>query len=87
MRVGTERGRASSQSDNPTNLAEIVGEDETGVLHEGGNVGGLATRSGSHVEDTLVGLRGEGHNGQERRCRLDHVLTRKVLRCERLGQG
>lgn len=61
-------------------LVGVVGEDETGVLEEGGDVGRLAAGGGGHVEHALVGLRGEGDDGEEGGGGLEHVVTSKVLR-------
>ena len=44
-------------------------------------VGRLAARSGTHVEDALLLLRSQCHDGQEAGPPLQHVVTRQVLRC------
>lgn len=60
-------------------LVAVVGKDETGVLEEGGDVRRLSSGSGGHVEDTLSGLRGKGHDGKEGGGGLKHVVTGEVL--------
>jgi len=62
-----------------SSLVGVIGEDETGVLKESGDVGGLSSGSGSHVEDSLVGLRRESDDGEEGGSRLEHVVTSEVL--------
>lgn len=62
-----------------SSLVQLVREDDTRVLHERCHVCGLASRSTSHVEHALAGLRSERNDGEERRGSLEHVVTRKVL--------
>lgn len=75
-----------AQSVNVTNqtlgtlLAGIVREDHTGVLHQRRHMGGLATGSRGHIENTLALLGAESHHGQERRRGLEDIVTSQILR-------
>lgn len=62
-------------------FVRIIGEDHASVLHEGGYMGRFPSRSGSHIENTLVGLWREGNDGEERGGGLEHVVTSEVLWC------
>jgi len=42
-------------------------------------MGGFPSRGGSHIEYTLVGLWGEGNDGEEGGGSLQHIVTGKVL--------
>lgn len=44
-------------------------------------MGRFSSRSGSHIENTLVGLRGEGNDGEEGGGGLEHVVAGEVLGC------
>jgi hypothetical protein len=44
-------------------------------------MGSFPSRSGSHIEDTLVGLWREGNDGEERGGGLEHVVAGEILRC------
>ena len=43
------------------------------------HVGGLSARSSRHIQHTLSFARRQGHHGQKRRCRLDHILTSEIF--------
>ena len=45
----------------------IVGEYDAGILHQSGDVGGLAAWCRGHIKDTLVGLGIESEDGKEGR--------------------
>ena len=62
-------------------LVRIVGEDHTSVLHESGHMGRFPSRGGSHIEYTLVGLWGEGNDGEKGGSCLEHVVASEVLGC------
>ena len=62
-------------------LIRIIGEDHSRVLHEGGHMRGFSSGSGSHIEHTLVGLWGEGNDGEEGGGSLEHVVAGEVLGC------
>ena len=57
----------------------IVGPDLSRVAHQRRHVRRLSSRCGRHIETTLVGLRVECHDGQERRRRLEDVVTGEVF--------
>ena len=57
----------------------IIGEDAALVAHQRCHVRRLATRSRGHIENTLPFLRSESHDGEERRCRLEYVMSGQVL--------
>jgi len=42
---------------------------------------GFPSRGGSHIENPLVGLWGEGNDGKEGRGGLEHVVTGEILGC------
>lgn len=65
----------------------VVGEDAAGVFHEGGDVGGFAAGGGGHVEDALVGLWGEGDDGEEGGGGLEDVFPREVFGRGAEGDG
>ena len=60
-------------------LVRIIGEDHTSVLHESGDMRRFPSRGGSHIEYTLVGLWGEGDDGEEGGSGLEHVVAGEVL--------
>ena len=60
-------------------LVHIIGEDHASVLHESGNMRRFPSRGGSHIEYTLVGLWGEGNDGEEGGSSLEHVVAGEVL--------
>eukprot|EP00760_Papus_ankaliazontas_P034653 PhM_4_TR7342/c0_g1_i1/m.46990 len=59
---------------------DIVGEDDTGVLHQGADVRRLATGGGGEVQHLLPGLWVQRDHREERHGGLDHVVPRKVLK-------
>ncbi len=65
----------------------VVGEDAAGVLHEGGEVGCFAAGGGGHVEDALVRLRGERHDGEEGGGGLEDVFAGEVFGRGAEGDG
>lgn len=75
--VGDERGQ--------TLLVHVVGDEDAGVLHECGDVGGLAAGGRGHVHDELSRLRVERHDREEGRGGLAHVVAGEVLRRARDG--
>lgn len=60
-------------------LVDVVGEQDTGILHKGGNVGRFTSWRCTHVEDPLVLLGLQRHHRQETRGTLDDVMTRQIL--------
>lgn len=57
-------------------FVDVVGEQDAGVFHDGGDVRGFAARRGGHVQDALVFLRGEGHHREQTGRALDYVVAR-----------
>ena len=46
-------------------LVGVVGQDHAGVVHDGGDVGGLAPGGAGHVQHSLPRLGGQGHHGEQ----------------------
>ena len=62
-------------------FVRVVREDHASVLHEGGHVGRFPPRSRSHIQNTLVQLRRERNDGEERGGGLEHVVAGEVFGC------
>ena len=60
-------------------LLRVVRNKHARVLHQLGDVSGLATRGRGHVQDALAWLGCQGRNWQERARTLEDVMTCKVL--------
>ncbi|KAH3664221.1 hypothetical protein OGAPHI_004572 [Ogataea philodendri] len=60
-------------------LVGVVGKHTPGVLHQCRDVCGFSSWSSSHVQHTLVFLRVQGHHRQERRGRLQNVMSGQVF--------
>mmetsp|Transcript_6462 Transcript_6462/g.18037 ORF Transcript_6462/g.18037 Transcript_6462/m.18037 type:complete len:250 (-) Transcript_6462:440-1189(-) len=61
-------------------LPQVVCEEGARVLHELSDVSRLSTRSGRHVQNDLILLRRQCHDGDEGGGALNHVLSSQVLR-------
>ena len=57
----------------------LIGQQQTAVLHAGGNLGGLAAWGGAQVEDALAGLRGQCLDGQHGGLGLDVIRAHGVF--------
>ncbi len=58
---------------------DVVGDEQTLVLHQRREVRGLAARAGGHVQHALARLRGQSHHGKEGGGGLQNVVPGQVL--------
>ena len=78
-RVGDSQAVQVADDRVETLAVGVVGHQAAGVLHQGGDVAGLAAGRRAHVEHLLVLLGRERHHGQHTGRALQHVVAGQVL--------